>query len=47
MMLGATSPWMTRLVIVLFIITINYASPSLPSLLVTSAAVAAQPSTGL
>jgi ATP-dependent Clp protease ATP-binding subunit ClpA len=38
---GAMTPWMTRLVIVLFIISINYASPSLARLLVAGAAAAA------
>jgi ATP-dependent Clp protease ATP-binding subunit ClpA len=39
--LGAVSPWMTRLVIVLFVISVNYASPPLAQSLVAGAAVAA------
>lgn len=38
---GAMTPWMTRLVVVLAIISINYASPSLARALVAGAAVAA------
>lgn len=38
---GAMTPWMTRLVIVLFVISINYASPPLARALVAGAAVAA------
>ncbi len=39
--IGAATPWMTRLVIVLFLISINYASPSLARVLVAAAAVGA------
>jgi ATP-dependent Clp protease ATP-binding subunit ClpA len=39
--LGGVTPWMTRLVIVLFIISVNYASPPLARFLVLAAAVAA------
>lgn len=41
MILGASTPWMTRLVIVMFIISVNYASPPLAHLLVICAVVAA------
>ena len=41
MFAGAAGPWMTRLVIVMFVISVNYASPLLASLLVYGAAAAA------
>jgi ATP-dependent Clp protease ATP-binding subunit ClpA len=41
MAVGALTPWMTRLVIVMFIITINYASALLAQSLVAGAATAA------
>jgi ATP-dependent Clp protease ATP-binding subunit ClpA len=41
MFAGAAGPWMSRLVIVMFVISVNYASPLLASLLVYGAAVAA------
>ena len=41
MFAAAPDPWMTRLVIVMFVISVNYASPLLASLLVSGAAIAA------